>query len=200
MASLLSQMRRQMNGAVVGGMRFYGAEYGLNYGVSIPTIRSIARAEVECHGIDHRFARQLYLQQVRELRLAALWMADSDEVLGELAFWAEGVVNSEVAEEAAFALFCRIEGEWVDEWLRGDDELLRYCAVMAIAKRGDAAEYIDRVEEMLDGEYHILPQAVVVMLESALRSGVSRDRVEASIASFAPTSYLRQEMAWRMDL
>ena len=64
MAALLGAFRRERNGAVADSMRLYGKPYGLNYGVSLPTLRTLARAE----GTDHEFARYLYQQDVRCLR------------------------------------------------------------------------------------------------------------------------------------
>ena len=49
MAALLGELRREMNGAVAESMQRGEGGYGLNYGVSIPTIRAIA-ARV---GADH---------------------------------------------------------------------------------------------------------------------------------------------------
>ena len=103
MAALLGAFRRERNGAVADAMRFYGRPYGLNYGVSLPTLRRLARAE----GTDHDFARYLYRQDVRELRLAAFHIADPARLTPEeYPFWGEGLLNSELAEEGAFALFC----------------------------------------------------------------------------------------------
>ena len=42
MAALLGKLRREMNGAVAESMQRGEGGYGLNYGVSIPTIRAIA--------------------------------------------------------------------------------------------------------------------------------------------------------------
>ena len=99
MVALLRELRRERNGAVADAMRYYGAPYGLNYGVSLPTLRRIARAEAP----DHAFARYLYRQDVRELRLAALHIARPESLTpDEFPAWAAGIVNSEVAEEAAF--------------------------------------------------------------------------------------------------
>ncbi len=195
---LLGEMRRQMNGAVVGSMRFYGAEYGLNYGVCLPTIRQIARAEVAERGADHRFARLLYQQEVRELRLAALWFADCDEVRKELDFWAVGVINSEIAEEAAFALLHRVDG--VERWAESDSELLCYCALLSIAKRGTAEEYLYIISELLTRHTHLVPKAAVTLLESALRCGVARERVLHIVETLPAHHYVRDEMAWRMEL
>lgn len=43
MVALLGELRRERNGAVADAMRCYGAPYGLNYGVSLPTLRKLAR-------------------------------------------------------------------------------------------------------------------------------------------------------------
>lgn len=167
MARLLGAMRRERNGAVAESMRYRGRAYGLNYGVSLPTLRTLARAE----GRDHAYARYLYLQDVRELRLAAFHIADPAQVTeAELPFWGAGLLNSEMAEEGAFALFSRaaclpeLFGAWTaagsgsgsgsnsDSDLDSDldsnsnsgfgfDSLRAYAALMAAARttQGDAA-------------------------------------------------------------
>lgn len=133
MAVLLSAMRRERNGAVADAMRYYGTAYGLNYGTSLPTLRGIARAE----GHDHDFARYLYLQDVRELRLAALHIAEPERlVIAEADAWAAGIVNSEVAEEAAFALLSPSEAleELFGMWIVSENPLLVYTALLAAAR------------------------------------------------------------------
>ena len=141
MVALLGAMRRERNGAVADAMRYYGADYGLNYGVSLPTVRTLARA---C-GRDHEFARYLYAQEVRELRLAALHIAEPERLTAdEFAFWGGGICNSEVAEEAAFALLGRIDAfdELFRSWCNGGT-LLEGPAVMAAARREDSLNHID---------------------------------------------------------
>ena len=76
MAALLGRFRRERNGVVADTMQYRGKAYGLNYGVSLPTIRAVARAERP----DSDFARFLYRQDVRELKLAAFWIADPVQV------------------------------------------------------------------------------------------------------------------------
>ena len=142
MVALLGAMRRERNGAVADAMRYYGADYGLNYGVSLPTVRTLARA---C-GRDHEFARYLYAQEVRELRLAALHIAEPGRLTAnEFAFWGGGICNSEVAEEAAFALLGRIDAfdELFRSWCNGGTLLEGYAAVMAAARREDSLNHID---------------------------------------------------------
>lgn len=104
MAALLGRFRRERNGVVADTMQYRGKAYGLNYGVSLPTIRAVARAERP----DSDFARFLYRQDVRELKLATFWIADPVQVTSvEFSDWGEGIANSEMAEECAFALMSR---------------------------------------------------------------------------------------------
>lgn len=133
MVALLRELRRERNGAVADAMRYYGAPYGLNYGVSLPTLRRIARAEAP----DHGFARYLYRQDVRELRLAALHIAcPACFTPEEFPAWAAGIVNSEIAEEAAFALLSRAEAfpALFSAWIASPDALLQYAALLAAAR------------------------------------------------------------------
>lgn len=55
MTALLGEIRRERNGAVADSMRLVGRPCGLNYGVSLPTLRRLARAETP----DHDFAEFL---------------------------------------------------------------------------------------------------------------------------------------------
>lgn len=133
MVALLRELRRERNGAVADSMRYYGTPYGLNYGVSLPTLRRIARAEAP----DHDFARYLYRQDVRELRLAALHIASPACLTpDEFPVWAAGIVNSEIAEEAAFALLGRADAfpALFSAWIVSPDALLQYAALLAAAR------------------------------------------------------------------
>ena len=56
MAALLGRFRRERNGVVADTMQYRVKAYGLNYGVSLPTIRAVARAERP----DSDFARFLW--------------------------------------------------------------------------------------------------------------------------------------------
>lgn len=155
MVALLGELRRERNGAVADAMCLCGKPYGLNYGVSLPTLRRIARAETP----DHDFARYLYVQDVRELRLAALYIAQPEHVTADEAdFWAAGIINSEVAEEASFALLSRVGvlPELFRSWITASP-LLQYAALLAAARS---------------------PQASLAWVDAALEA-VHRDAVEA---------------------
>ncbi|MFI3270015.1 MAG: DNA alkylation repair protein [Rikenellaceae bacterium] len=211
---LLGEVRRQKNGAVADFMRFYGERYGLNYGVSLPTIRSLAQAELsasESEQARHKFAKLLYKQEVRELRLIALWLADIEQVTtnNEIDFWGKGIINSELAEEAAFALIYR--SELFDQWLDSTSTLLQYSAVMAMSKRvsssrNAASECIEKQSEkltqLIDTEPHIIPKAVVALLDSALKSGVEIDQIKGFLDALhegGGSRFINEEIAWRLE-
>lgn len=129
MVALLGELRREMNGAVVDSMREKGIEYALSYGVSIPTIRALARQ----YAPDDELARLLYQQQVRELQLAALSIASPESITAdELPFWAKAVTTVEMAENVATVLIARTKVAEVAarEWLVADNALLRYAAML----------------------------------------------------------------------
>ena len=133
MISLLGRLRKQMNGAVSESMQRDGQKYGLNYGVSIATVREIVAEETP----DYEFAKYLYKQQVRELRLAACHLAEPSRVdINEFPFWARGIVNSELAEELAFALLSKIYdiNSLMGVWTVESSELVAYAALMAASR------------------------------------------------------------------
>ena len=224
MIRLLGRLRREMNGAVADSMRYYGKDYGLNYGVSIPTIRAIARAE----GCDDALARYLYVQQVRELRLAALHIADPALLSSDQAgFWAEGIINSEVAEEAAFAFLSRAAAlpEIFEAWCDGDanddgadgaavaqsvshGELLAYSALMAgirarmMQRMPGAGESAVRAVTRYP-ESHIVACGAAALLGGALDAGdVTPERASDLLSSMpdgAAKRYVADEISWRME-
>ena len=207
MITLLGAMRKQMNGAVADAMRYYGADYGLNYGVSLPTIRSIAQAEER----NHQLALYLYKQQVRELRLAALHIADPALLAPDsLDEWAEGIINSEVAEEMAFALLRYADAlpAIFTEWISSDNEFLAYTALRSAAATafGREVAVVAQTIEAID-RFHtsrIIAQAAVAVLAAAYEHNPeARLAVEQAINDLDDTisaSYIKEEMAWRMDL
>ena len=151
MTALLGRMRRERNGAVADTMRSWGRPCGLNYGVSLPTVRQIARAE----GRDHALARLLWQQDVRELRLAALHLADPARLWEERTFWGAGIVDSELAEEAAFALLGLSDGfpQLFRAWIAAPQPLLRYAVLLAAARSPQLGlEWLDPALEAVRAE------------------------------------------------
>ncbi len=179
MVALLGELRRERNGAVADAMCLCGKPYGLNYGVSLPTLRRIARAETP----DHDFARYLYVQDVRELRLAALYIAQPERVtMDEAEFWAAGIINSEVAEEASFALLSRVGvlPELFRSWITASP-LLQYAALLAAARSPQAS--LAWVDAALEAVHRNAVEAEAVV--AAARSVAAADTSAAPAAGIA---------------
>ncbi len=133
MIELLGLVRKQMNGAVAESMATHNQKYGLNYGVSIATLREIADKQPR----DYAFAKYLYTQQVRELKLLACHLADPAELdTHEFPFWSRGIANAELAEELAFALLSKIYdiNSLMGVWSTESNEMVAYAALMAASR------------------------------------------------------------------
>lgn len=210
MADLLGRLRVEMNGAVSDAMRVRGIRCPVNYGVSVPTIKKIAGD----YAPDHKLAALLWRQQVRELKIAALHIADPAAVTaGELDFWAEGVVNTEVAEHAALALFSKTPcvGTILDRWLAPGNDLLIYTALMtgAASLAGnepgwDWEKVIDKMmqEKILSSEQgYVWRGAATLLGRIASRIPGSGERIgevieQAKSASLPSADYLAGELEW----
>ena len=211
MIALLGAMRKQMNGAVADAMRYYGDKYGLNYGVSLPTLRSIACNEQH----DHTLAQYLYKQQVRELRLAALHIAEPERMtLSEATFWANGVINSEVAEEMSFALLSKAAEakQIIGEWSKSDNEFLVYTALMSSARSSDniSKELILSATNIIN-KYptsRIIAQGIVALLVTAYTTEKEattsliakiKDAIMSQHEGFSAAQYITEELEWRIE-
>lgn len=194
---LLYRLRKEMNGAALDYMRYYGADYERNYGVQIYALRDIAQ-QIGC---DDDLARYLYADTIREVRLVGAWIADAERVTTEdFDFWGRGVINSEVAEQLAHALMSRIGAinELLDEWCAGNNALLAYTALLA-ASRNQGVDGGCAVRAVLSAVNCFSDNALIVRGASALAMTLSADRVSEILAQLpqSPTATaLREEIAW----
>ena len=185
MAALLGAFRRERNGAVADSMRFYGAPCGLNYGVSLPTLRTLARAEAA----DHDFAKYLWRQDVRCLRLAALHIADPARLTpGE---------------------FPELFAAWIAPdagWLR------QYAALMAAARvphpspawAVPAAAVVHEAAAASIPEAHLLAHGAVALFTAlGTRNEENRQavlRAAGSLGQLPAEDCVHEELAWRLEV
>ena len=204
MITLLGKMRKQMNGAVADAMFYYGTRYGLNYGVSLPTVREIAE-EV---GKDHELALYLFKQQVRELKLAALHIADAEQITAATSStWTDGITTSELAEEAAFAMLshCPSLNEIYDKWVKSENEFATYAALMALSRSSVISpEQLDPLPNITCrfSTSRPIAQGVVALLAAAYLNPALQEAVKATLEKLPDTpasEYVRDEMSWRME-
>lgn len=211
MTQLLGAMRRERNGAVADAMCVCGRNCGLNYGVSLPTVRQIARAV----GQDDPFARYLWLQDVRELRLAALYIASPRALtLDALPAWEAGIINSELADEAASTLVSHSAqlGDIFACWIVHQNPFLQYTALRAATRR-PRIEWLDAGMEALrrtaaaertaapDAQAsYLIPRGVVTLLTALSMQDVRAVHAVVSTLGDTPAEcYVREEMAWRLS-
>lgn len=131
---IFTRLRRQMNGAVTESMEQRGTHYGMNYGVSVATIRDIAAG----YAPDHELALALYAQEVREMQIAAIYIDDYKRVtVDQMEQWSNAWQTSEMAEQSSMQLFWRAEDamEIARRWLLGSSEPLRRLAASNIIGR-----------------------------------------------------------------
>lgn len=206
MIALLGRVRKQMNGAVSESMASHGQNYGLNYGVSIATLREIAATETK----DYAFAKYLYQQQVRELKLLATHLAEPERLdTQEFPFWSRGIANAELAEELAFALLSKIYdiNSLMGVWSTESNEMVAYAALMAAARNERTTTEVAfiAVENAVKAnpESRYIAEAVVALLvyvasrDKSVKIGIPHllERLNDS-----PTKrHILEEIEWRLE-
>ena len=197
---LLFRLRKEMNGAALDTMRYFGADYERNYGVQIYAIRNLAR-EI---GTDHELAEYFYTQNIREVRLVALWIADAERVAApDFDFWASGIINSEVAEQASHALLSRIAdiAELLQRWSSSNNALLAYCALLAAARNGGVEPTV-AVSAILSAVEQFLDNRLVAQGATALAMQLNDNAIKNLLDNLPdnPTAQLlKEEVAWRVE-
>lgn len=217
MARLLGRLKVEMNGVVSDSMKEKGISYPLNYGVSLPTIRSIA----EQFKPDHSLAGLLYRQQVRELKLSALVVAEPSLItVADMDFWVAGIENTEVAENIAMLMGDANIGDDVvvfiaQQWLASPNDFVKYAGALALAR-----QIANRKDMPLWRSHDKLQQVLVTALQSPNRyvwQGVAMflgrlalavPETSAWIKQFVrqigtdnPTAaqYLDEELSWQLE-
>ena len=206
MISLLGRLRKQMNGAVAESMAGDGQKYGLNYGVSIATIREIVATEER----DYDFSKYLYKQQVRELKLAACHLADPQMMdTHEFPFWARGIQNAELAEELAFAFLSKIYdiNSLMGVWTTESNEMVAYAALMAASRNERTLTEVafiaieNAVKANPKSEY--IAQGVVALIchiaqrDKSVQVGLPV--VMERIANSPTKERIEEELSWRLE-
>ena len=197
---LLYRLRKEMNGAALDTMCYFGADYERNYGVQIYAIRNLAR-EI---GTDHELATYFYAQNIREVRLVALWIADAEQVsVSDFPFWAEGIINSEVAEQASHALFSQISSinELLLEWCNADNALLAYCALLSAARNVSVAEDV-AATALSQAVTHFADNRLVAQGATALAVKLPSEAIRQIVEELPDNltaQHLRDEIAWMVE-
>lgn len=206
MVTLLGAFRRERNGLVADTMHYDGERYGLNYGVSLATVRQIVQRFEPAR--DEAFARFLMTQQVRCLQLAALHLADPAEwhAAEDDPYWLTALHNSELAEEAAYTLWSTTDR--LDVWMASDLSRLpfyaRYALLMAAARNPQPRlAWLDTAYEVaLRDDHRLMRQALVALWACYANRGTNEKEVVldrlATLGTTPLELYLKEELSWRI--
>ena len=153
--------RLMMNGTASRSMREKGADYKLNWGVSLPDLQAMA----EEIGKDYELAISLWKEDVRECKILATMLMPPEKMLPEVAeIWMEQTNSQEMAEIAAFQLYQHLDFASIlaFRWMASDKMPYLVCAYQILARlfakghepneRG-INEYLDQVAIALGDEH-----------------------------------------------
>lgn len=201
MVALMRRLRVEMNGAVTDSMREKGMSYGLNYGVSIPTIKDVAAD----HFPDHELAESLWKQDVRELKLAALYIDDPKRVSREqMNRWSADWKTAELTEQSAMQLFWKSpDAEAViTQWLGESDSSRRTAAYYMLGRLAGAADKNPFTSLLCDNPGwfgpHVAETSAVYALREIYRNHpVLQEWVRERLPHLPPG--LSEELSWQLD-
>ncbi len=126
---LMTEFRREMNGAVVDAMKAYSSgEAMLSYGVSTPTIKSICAKTSK----DNDFAKYIFNTKVRELKLSAIFLAESEKVdCEQVETWGVEGQNDEVCMHlSALIATTPLADHYFEKWITTTTPQYVKCALL----------------------------------------------------------------------
>lgn len=131
--AIKQSFRLMMDGATAQSMRDKGLDYHINWGASLPMLKSKAR-EI---GKDYHLAVALWKENVRECKILATMVMPASEMPSEVAdIWMEQTPTQEIAELAAFHLYQHLPyaADKAYRWIATDKELYQLCGFNILAR------------------------------------------------------------------
>lgn len=125
--------RLRMNGDTSRSMREKGVNYHINWGVSLPDLKQMARE----YGKDYDLAIALWKEDIRECKILATMIMPAEVMLPEVAdIWMEQTPSQEIAEQAAFNLYqhAPYASQKAFEWISSDKEFYQVCGYHILAR------------------------------------------------------------------
>lgn len=130
---VLNKIKSLANPKAVEGMARYGINPRNNYGVSIPSLRRVARGL----GKDHQLAQQLWSSGIHDARILAC-MVDAPEWVTEaqMESWARDFDSWDVCDQCCQNLFGGTEIAWRKalEWSSGEEEFIKRAGFVLMAR------------------------------------------------------------------
>ena len=159
--------RLMMNGTASRSMREKGADYKLNWGVSLPDLQAMA----EEIGKDYELAISLWKEDVRECKILATMIMPPERMLPEIVdIWMEQTTQTEIAEQLAFNLLQHLDYApmLAFKWIASERPIYKLTGYHLLSRlfmkdekpdeRG-INEFLDQVEGDLQGDDNTLKHA-----------------------------------------
>ena len=131
-SQILDLLKSLANPENVAGMARFGINPENTYGISIPTLRKIAKQT----GKDHQVAQELWASGIHEARILACFIDDPKQV-GEAQMdrWAADFDSWDVCDQCCSNLFDRTPFAYqkADEWSQADEEFVKRAAYALMA-------------------------------------------------------------------
>ncbi len=184
---VLTQVRLHMNGATSAQMEERGIKYRINYGVSIPHLKQLAKRIP----VSYELAERLWFMEIREtMILAAIIVPEDTMSLERCLEWSEKVINVDILERSAMFLWGRIALSEVCafRWLNENSGIKKALAFYTIGRmvqlKGPTDAYsISDIIKMLsvtEGDIYVL-KAASFLMRTLLRAG---EQIEDSLKLF----------------
>lgn len=124
-------LRLAMNGIVSTLQRRQGLDYKINFGVEIPRLKGIA----EAHEKNSELASVLWQDNIRECKMLAIFLIPEDGYGAVADKWIEEVRFTEIADQLAMHLLCRLPEAWKKalQWIEKEEGLYGYCGFLTIS-------------------------------------------------------------------
>jgi 3-methyladenine DNA glycosylase AlkD len=130
--AIISEMRRKADPAAVEGMARFGISSKNTLGLSIPTVRGMARKI----GIDHQTAQSLWRSGIHEARILAAFVDDPSKVTEEqMERWVSEFDSWDVCDQVCSGLFDKTSfahGKAL-EWSRREEEFVKRAGYVLMA-------------------------------------------------------------------
>lgn len=175
--------RSMMNGPVSNSMREKGADYKINWGVSLTQLQKMA----DEYGKDYDLAINLWKENIRECKILATMIMPHERMLPEIAdIWMEQTHTQELAEIAASKLYQYLPFASVMayEWMASDKkyyQIAAYNILGQLFKRGMAPNEFG-INEFLDQAAAALKDSDIGIKHAAYNSLVHFENLGADYA------------------
>jgi 3-methyladenine DNA glycosylase AlkD len=130
---ILQKLKALSNPKAVEGMARFGINPNNTYGVSIPTLRKIAKEA----GTNHTLAQQLWASGIHEARIIASMIDAPEQVTEEqLENWVNDIDSWDLCDQCCSNLFCKTNFAYKKavEWTQRNEEYIKRAGFVLIAE------------------------------------------------------------------